>query len=52
MKTLRLDKALVGRGIALFTAVLIGATVVPQILGVKTVAADDGGYPWVGATLT
>jgi surface antigen len=37
------------RGISLFVAVLLVATVAPQILSTKTVFAGDG-YPWDNAT--
>ncbi len=33
----------------LFIAVLFTATIAPQILNIKSVSADDGGYPWIDA---
>lgn len=34
----------------LFLAVLTLATIAPQIASVRPALADDGGYPWIGAT--
>jgi hypothetical protein len=43
-------KTLLIRGSKLFIAILLLATITPQILNTKLVSADDGGYPWIGAT--
>jgi surface antigen len=43
-------KILLSKGTGLFIAVLLTATVAPQILNVKPVSATgDGGYPWIDA---
>ncbi len=43
-------KILLSKGTRLFIAVLLTATVAPQILSVKSVSATgDGGYPWIDA---
>src|SRR5258706_1825061 len=38
-----------GKGSMLFMAVLVAATVAPQIIGIRVAHADTGGYPWSGA---
>src|SRR5258708_6173692 len=44
-------KASLSRGAKLFIAVLVAATVAPQIINVKPAAATgNGGYPWIDAT--
>lgn len=52
MKVLRLARALMDRNAALFVAIVLAATIVPQIVGVVPASADDGGYPWISATLS
>ena len=47
----RPTRASVGRGLTLFIAVLLTATIAPQILNVLPASADDG-YPWPNATPT
>lgn len=43
-------KQLLERWSRIFIAVLTVATIAPQILSSKPAFADDGGYPWIGAT--
>src|SRR5260370_8640849 len=49
MNTSKAIKYLFSKGFMLFLAVLIVATIAPQILNTKSALADDGGYPWAGA---
>lgn len=42
-------KMLFSRGSKLFIAVLLTATIAPQISNIQVASADDGGYPWIDA---
>ena len=49
-KPKRSIKPLFNRGGKLCIAVLVLAMISTQALNIKSVYADDGGYPWIGAT--
>lgn len=47
---MKLPKPLVNRGVNSLAALLLFATLCTQILNMQPAFADDGGYPWIGAT--